>query len=98
MMTVMATIHISEADATTDFAGVMDRIREGAEVVIESGNNPVAIVSPPEIRHRSISESLSVARARNEQRGYAAVADDNFAADMQDIIQSRQPADRSAWD
>ena len=36
----MATIHITEADAAGDFAGVMARIRAGIEVVIESRSAP----------------------------------------------------------
>jgi antitoxin (DNA-binding transcriptional repressor) of toxin-antitoxin stability system len=31
-------IHISEAEAVSDFAGLLARVRAGAEVVIESGN------------------------------------------------------------
>ena len=42
----MAVIHISEADAARDFAGLMARVREGAEVVIESDARPVAVVRP----------------------------------------------------
>lgn len=37
-------IHISELEAAKDFAGVMDRVREGAEVVIEKDARPVAVI------------------------------------------------------
>ncbi len=36
----MAVIHISEAEAARDFAGLMARVRAGAEVVIENGKLP----------------------------------------------------------
>jgi len=37
-------IHISELEAARDFAGVMERVREGAEVVIEKDAQPVAVI------------------------------------------------------
>jgi len=37
-------IHISEADAASDFASLMERVRAGAEVVIENDARPVAIL------------------------------------------------------
>ncbi|HZL70710.1 MAG TPA: hypothetical protein VFC29_25645 [Candidatus Limnocylindrales bacterium] len=39
-------IHISEAEAASDFASVLARVRAGAEVVIESegGKLPVAVI------------------------------------------------------
>ena len=37
-------IHISEEDAARDFAGLMARVRAGAEVVIESDARAVAVV------------------------------------------------------
>ncbi len=40
----MAIIHISEAEAASDFAALMVRIRAGDEVVIESGSHPVAVM------------------------------------------------------
>jgi len=35
-------IHISEAEAASDFAALMARVRAGAEVIIENGARPVA--------------------------------------------------------
>jgi hypothetical protein len=37
-------IRISEAEAARDFAAVMTRVREGAEVIIENGTLPVAVI------------------------------------------------------
>ena len=39
-------IHISEEEAARDFAGLMARVRAGAEVVIESDARAVAVVRP----------------------------------------------------
>jgi antitoxin (DNA-binding transcriptional repressor) of toxin-antitoxin stability system len=94
----METIHISEAEAVRDFADVIARVRAGAEVVIESGSEPIALVSPAAVPRRSISESIALAKARTKERGYAAVMDPEFAADMEEIIRNRKPRDTSAWD
>jgi antitoxin (DNA-binding transcriptional repressor) of toxin-antitoxin stability system len=40
----MAIIHISEAEAASDFAALMARVRAGEEIVIESGSHPVAVI------------------------------------------------------
>jgi antitoxin (DNA-binding transcriptional repressor) of toxin-antitoxin stability system len=37
-------IHISEAEAASDFASLMERVRAGAEVVIEKDARPVAVL------------------------------------------------------
>ena len=69
-------IHISEAEAASNFADVLARVRAGAEVVIESGKVPVAVLrpvgdgvpAPPALRiHRSGEE----ARRRAGLRAYA---------------------------
>jgi len=41
-------IHISEAEAASDFASLMARVRSDAEVVIEDNARPVAVVPPSE--------------------------------------------------
>jgi antitoxin (DNA-binding transcriptional repressor) of toxin-antitoxin stability system len=48
-------IRISESEAARNFAFVLTRIREGAEVIIERDAKPVAVVCPAEtIRGRPI--------------------------------------------
>jgi antitoxin (DNA-binding transcriptional repressor) of toxin-antitoxin stability system len=41
-------IHISEAEAASDFAALLARVRAGAEVVSEHDARPVAVVLPAE--------------------------------------------------
>jgi antitoxin (DNA-binding transcriptional repressor) of toxin-antitoxin stability system len=48
-------IHISEAEAASNFAGVLARVREGAEVVIENGKLPVAVLRPAKPHVRLLS-------------------------------------------
>jgi len=57
-------IHISEEEAARDFAGLLARVREGAEVVIESDARAVAVLRPAgeEFRPRLLSESIALAK------------------------------------
>jgi len=94
----METIHISEDDAARDFAGLMARVRAGAEVIIETGSAPVTFVRATALPRRSVSESIALLEARSKERGYVAVMDPDFAADMEEIVRNRKPRDTSAWD
>ncbi len=94
----MAVIHISEADAARDFAGLMARVRAGAEVVIEDGSLAVKLSIVTERRGRLLSESIALAEAHAKELGYEPVMDAEFAADMGEIIRNRKPRDTSAWD
>jgi antitoxin (DNA-binding transcriptional repressor) of toxin-antitoxin stability system len=61
-------IHISEAEAASDFALVMTRVREGTEVIIKRDAKPVAIVRPAEpLRGRPISESIALAEVHAKE-------------------------------
>jgi antitoxin (DNA-binding transcriptional repressor) of toxin-antitoxin stability system len=79
-------IHISEAEAASDFAGLLARVRAGAEVVIESGKLPVAIHAPSPPR-RTISECIALLPEDS-----TAVMDADFAKDIEAAIEShREP-------
>jgi antitoxin (DNA-binding transcriptional repressor) of toxin-antitoxin stability system len=39
-------IHISDAEAVSDFASLLDRVRAGDEIVIEHDAHPVAVLRP----------------------------------------------------
>ncbi len=39
-------IHVSDAEAASDFASLLDRVRAGDEVVIEHDACPVAVMRP----------------------------------------------------
>jgi galactose-1-phosphate uridylyltransferase len=94
----MATIRISEAEAVRDIAGLLARVHEGAEVVIESENHRAAILRSEEFPRRTISESIALAEAHSKELGYEPVMDAAFAADLEEIIKNRKPRDTSAWD
>ncbi|HEX4030613.1 MAG TPA: hypothetical protein VHX20_09635 [Terracidiphilus sp.] len=90
----MATIHISEADAARDFAGLMARVRAGAEVVIESDALPVAIIRTPAQPGRSFEEAIALLPEDS-----TAVMDEGFARDVEAAIAAhREPLNPPSWD
>ena len=92
-------IHVSEAEAASNFASLLDRVRDGAEVIIEHDARPVAVVRPAEEVHgRLLSESIALAEAHAKDLGYEPTMDPDFAADLKEIINTRKPRDLSAWD
>jgi len=94
----MATIHISEADAARDFAGLMARVRLGEEFVIESGARAVAVVHPAKpgtSPGRLLSESIASAEARDSM----ALLDAGFTRDLEEVADSyREPLNQPSWD
>jgi hypothetical protein len=94
----VARIHISEAEAARDFASLMARVRAGAEVVIEDGVLPVALISKAVLVSSTISDCIALARRHEEETGEAPVLDADFAADVEEIIRNRKPWNPPAWD
>jgi antitoxin (DNA-binding transcriptional repressor) of toxin-antitoxin stability system len=94
----MARIHISEADAARDFAALMARVRAGAEVLIENGKLPVAVIHAPAQSARTISECIALAKKHEEESGESAVLEADFASDVEEIIRNRKPWNPPAWD
>jgi antitoxin (DNA-binding transcriptional repressor) of toxin-antitoxin stability system len=91
----MATFHMSEAEAARDFAGLLARVRAGAEVVINKGASAAVVLrvaNEPAVRR--LSESLRMAR---EHRS-GAVLDKGFAGDLEAVISSHPEPLRSSWD
>ena len=92
-------IHISEEEVERDFAGLMARVRAGAEVVIESEKEPAVMLRPlTPLRGRLLSESIAMAEAHARELGYEPTMDTDFAADLKEIIDNRKPREPSEWD
>jgi antitoxin (DNA-binding transcriptional repressor) of toxin-antitoxin stability system len=93
-------VHISEAEALSNFADVLARVRAGAEVVIERDARAVAVVRPAgdEFRPRLLSESIALAKKHAEELGYEPTLDPDFAADLEEIIKSRKPREIRSWE
>jgi len=91
-------VHISEAEAANNFGALMERVRAGAEVIIERDAKPVAVVRPAEVvRGRPISECIALAEAHAKELGYEPTLDPDFAADLEEIINSRKPRNIPTW-
>ena len=78
-------IRVSEAEAAADFRSLMAHVRAGAEVVIEHGTRPVAILHAAEPGRRTLSECIALAKAHEEETGKAPVLDRDFAEDVEGI-------------
>jgi len=90
----MAVIHISETEAVRDFAGLLARVRAGAEIVIEDGSLPVAVVHIPAPARRSIAECIAMLPEDS-----SATIDEDFARDVEKAVEAhREPLNPPAWD
>jgi antitoxin (DNA-binding transcriptional repressor) of toxin-antitoxin stability system len=94
MIEGMAVLHISEAELARDLSAVLEKVRQGAEVVIEQGYQRVAIISPVRGPGRPIDECIALAKAH----GSGATLDEDYARDLEEILAERKPLDTSAWD
>jgi antitoxin (DNA-binding transcriptional repressor) of toxin-antitoxin stability system len=91
-------IHISELEAASDFASLMTRVRAGAEVVIETGGWPVAVLHAAAPMRRSISDCIALAKEHEEETGRAPVLDADFAEDVEEILSHRKPWNPPTWE
>jgi hypothetical protein len=94
------TLHLTEAELARDIHAVLARVREeGLEVIVEQDHRPVAIIKTPQGPGRKLSECIAIAKAYEENLGYAPVPDPDFAADVQAAIDAhREPLNPPAWD
>jgi antitoxin (DNA-binding transcriptional repressor) of toxin-antitoxin stability system len=90
----MATIHISEAEAVRDFAGVLARVRAGVEVVIEDVFSPSVVLRAAGDRPlRRLSESLRLAK----ENGSGATLDGGLAQDLEAVVNSHPEPVENPW-
>jgi antitoxin (DNA-binding transcriptional repressor) of toxin-antitoxin stability system len=92
-------IHFSEKEASaTSVATLLAHVRAGAEVIIENGDRPVAVLHAAEPVRRTISDCIAIAKTHEEETGKAPVLDADFAEDMEEILGKRKPWNPPAWD
>jgi antitoxin (DNA-binding transcriptional repressor) of toxin-antitoxin stability system len=90
----MPPVHITEAELARDVQAVLEKVRQGAEVIVERNHSPVAVIHPPPAG-RKLSECIALAEAH----GSSVTLDEEFGKDLEDIIEShREPLDASRWD
>ena len=87
-------IHISDAEAASDFASLLDRVRKGAEIVIEHDARPVAVLHAAEPVRRTVSECIALLPEDS-----TATIDADFAKGVEAAVEShREPLNPPAWD
>jgi hypothetical protein len=94
MILSMATIHISEADAVRDIAGLLARAYLGEEIVIEKDAAPAFVLRKAAPPRRSIEECIALLPADS-----TATIDEDFASDVAAAVAAhREPLNPPAWD
>lgn len=91
----MATIHISEAEATSDLPNLLAKVRAGAEVVIDkdaSSSIVLRVATDPSVRR--LSESLRMAMQYRSN----ATLDAEFALDLDSAVTSHLEPLQSPWE
>ncbi len=79
----MAVLHITEAELARDVHAVLEKVQNGAEVVIEEHSRPIAVIKlPAQGPGRLIDECIALAEQRERERGYRVTLDPDFAADV----------------
>jgi antitoxin (DNA-binding transcriptional repressor) of toxin-antitoxin stability system len=89
------TVHMTEAEVARDLHLVLEKVRQGVEIIIEQDSRPVAVIKAPVVKGRNISEVI----AELEATGSHAVADEDFARDVEEGIRARrEPWNPPSWD
>lgn len=79
------TVRMTEAEVARDLHTVLEKVRQGVEVVIEEDSRPVAVIITPVVKGRKLSEII----AALEASGANAVIDEDFARDVEEGIRAR---------
>jgi antitoxin (DNA-binding transcriptional repressor) of toxin-antitoxin stability system len=84
----MSTVRISETELARDVHGVLEKVQQGVEVIVEQNHRPVAVIKASKPAGRLITDVLADLKAR----GSTAVIDDDFARDIEEGIRAhREP-------
>lgn len=94
MIKDMPRVRMTQTEVTSDFSAVLEKLRQGSDVVVEQEERPIAIISALKGPGRPIDECIALAKAR----GSSATLDEDFAQDLEKIIAERKPMVVPAWD
>ena len=84
----MSSLRITETELARDVHAVLEKVRQGIEVIVEQNHRPVAVIKASKPAGRKISEVI----AALEASGANAVLDEDFARDVKESIQTyREP-------
>ena len=94
MIEDMAQLHMTEAELARDLHAVLEKVRQGVEVVVDHDCQPVAVLRASDSPRRRVSEVLALM-----PKDSTATMDAGFARDIQAAIDShREPLDPPSWD
>ena len=94
----MAVIHISEAEAARDLAGVLNRVAAGEEIQIDKDASSFKIVSVGE-QQKDKPRLLSEILAAMKLHPYEGVLDDQFGNDVEEGIRLHEHESlRDPWE
>ena len=94
MIEDMEQVRMTDAEVGNNFAAVLEKLKHGAEVVVEQDHRPVAVISPVKGPGRPIDECIALAKTH----GSGARLDEEYAKDLEEVIASRRPLDTSVWE
>jgi antitoxin (DNA-binding transcriptional repressor) of toxin-antitoxin stability system len=98
MMESMAQVHMTEAELARDLHAVLEKVRQGVEIVVDRNDQPVAVIKPAQPVRRTLSDLIRLAEQREKERGYAVTLDPDYAADVEEIVRARKPWTPRPWD
>ncbi len=88
-------MRMTEAEVVKNITAVLEKVRQGSEIVIEQDQRPIAVSKPTKTAGRLISEVVADLKAR----GSAAVIDESFATEIEAGIEGhRQPWAPPSWE
>ena len=94
IITRMATIHVSAAEAARDFTALLARFAPVSRVIIEDGRLTVAVLRTPAPTRRSIEECIALLPEDS-----VSAIDEDFARDVAEAVAAhREPLNPPAWD
>ncbi len=91
-------LHITEAELANDLHDILEKVRAGAEVIVEGGHTSVTMIRPAIPPPRTLSEMIRLAEEREKARGYKVTLDEDFAADVEAVVAARKPWNPPTWD
>lgn len=89
----MTSIHMTEAEFTSDLAAAMRKVELGMEILIEGEHRTLAILTPPKPFTRSIEDAMAL------MSDNCPGVDPDFEKDVRAVVESHpEPLDGSRWD
>src|SRR5260370_40090884 len=98
MIEDMAQLHLTEAELARDLHAVLEKVRQGVEIVVDRNDQPVAVIKPGQPVRRTLSDLIRLAEQREKERGYAVTLDPGYAADAEEIVRAGKPWTPRPWD